>query len=75
MGSLTLCNHCLTFSGVHVKGNRCCRARLLANMPRERVTAEFDRVRATSGEAAATELREDALAEYTRRRAFLRSKI
>ncbi|MFM0608711.1 hypothetical protein PQR05_29695 [Paraburkholderia sediminicola] len=76
---MSLCEHCLTYSGVYVKHNRCCYIRSLEMMPEARRLAEYRRVQAEEGTKAAHTLRRLVIAEHERKAAhktgFLRPKI
>ncbi|WP_186083702.1 hypothetical protein [Burkholderia gladioli] len=68
--ALTLCEHCLTFSGIYRKQNWCCRVRQIANMPKAMRDRAYADHRAVHGEAAARTLRDDVQAEYRRWKAY-----
>lgn len=68
------CQHCLAWSGIYDKANRCCLVRAIALSPKAARLARYKTVRAQHGPAAEQQLRDEVTAEYQRWQAHRATK-
>jgi hypothetical protein len=67
---MSLCEHCLAFSGIYNANRRCCQVRMIALMPPFRRAQAYEAVRQKRGDDAEVKLRELVGKEYLRWKAY-----